>query len=112
MKLPIDTAGLTFIVLGPPVPVRDFETKQAKGDADGVPLYSVKLAAVNPAAGDSDLISVKVAGEPSGLVLGMPARVSDLTAQPWSIGDKSGVAFRASAIESAVPARNGSGSGS
>jgi hypothetical protein len=37
-----------------------------------------------------------------GLVPGQPVVLAELTAQPWSIGDKSGVAFRAVGIESAA----------
>jgi len=41
-------------------------------------------------------------------VPGQPVVLAELTAQPWSIGDKSGVAFRALGIESAaVRVRNG-----
>jgi hypothetical protein len=106
--MPIDTSGLTFLMVGSPVPVRDFETGQAKGDKDGVPLFQVRLVAM--AAEEAEIIAVKVAGQPAGLVANQPVKVTELTAQPWSMGDRSGVAFRASRIESGVSARNGSGS--
>lgn len=107
MRMPIDTSGLTFLMVGSPLPVRDYETGQAKGDKDGVPLYQVRLVAMGP--DEAEVIAVKVAGQPTGLVSNQPVKVTELTAQPWNIGEKSGVAFRASRIEAAIPTRNGSG---
>jgi hypothetical protein len=37
MRLPIDTTGLTFLLVRDVEPVRDFETKRVKADTDGVP---------------------------------------------------------------------------
>ncbi len=105
MKLPIDTSGLKFLMVGAPRPVKDFETGQAKGDKDGVPLFAVRLVAM--AEDEADIITVKVAGAPKGLVAGAAVRVAELTAQPWSIGEKSGVSFRATAVE---PVSSGRGS--
>ena len=34
---------------------------------------------------------------------GAPVKVAGLVAQPWTMADRSGVAFRATRIESAVP---------
>ena len=45
MRLPIDTAGLMFMLVRDAEPVRDFETKQVKADPDGVPLFQVDLVA-------------------------------------------------------------------
>ncbi len=105
MKLRVDTAELTFLLVAAPIPVRDFDTGRAKIE-DGVPLFSVRLVAMG--AGEAEIINVKVPGEPVGLVPGQQVVLAELTAQPWSIGDKSGVAFRALGIESAaVRVRNG-----
>jgi len=108
VKLPIDTAGLTFLVLGAPTPVTEFGTGRAKGDRNGEPLYQVRLIAANADEEEGDIIAVKVPGEPRGLTPLTPVTVRELTAQPWSIGDKHGVAFRAAAITPQVAARNGS----
>ncbi len=97
MKLPIDTSGLTFLMVGTPRPVKDFETGQAKGDRDGVPLFAVRLVAM--AEDEAEVITVKVAGAPKGLVANAAVRVKELTAQPWTINEKSGVSFRAGAVE-------------
>ena len=105
MKLKVDTSELTFLLVAAPVPVRDFDTGRAKIE-DGVPLFSVRLVAMG--TGGAEIINVKVPGEPVGLVPGQQVVLAELTAQPWSIGDKSGVAFRALGIESAaVRVRNG-----
>jgi hypothetical protein len=54
--------------------------------------------------GAADIIAVKVPGLPgSGVRQGHPVKVSGLVAQPWTMADRSGVAFRASRVESAVP---------
>jgi hypothetical protein len=43
-----------------------------------------------------------VPGLPSGLRQGHPVKVSGLVAQPWSMNDRAGVAFRAARIEPVV----------
>jgi hypothetical protein len=106
LKLPIDTSGLTFLMVGTPRPVKDFETGLAKGDKDGVPLFGVRLVAMG--GDDAEVITVKVAGEPKGLKPGAAVRVSELMAQPWSMGERSGVSFRASGVEPASAGRTGS----
>jgi len=52
------------------------------------------------------VFSVKVAGEPKGVSQGSALKVSGLTAQPWAMGERSGIAFRASRIEPAGTARS------
>jgi hypothetical protein len=109
VKLRVDTSALTFLLVAPAVPVRDYETQQVKRE-DGVPLFSLRLVAMG--ADEAEIITVKVPGEPVGLVPGQPVVLHELTAQPWSIGDKSGVAFRALGVESAAAgARNGTKAG-
>ena len=109
MKLRVDTSELTFLLVAGPVPVRDFETQQVKRE-DGVPLFSLRLVAMG--VGEAEIINVKVPGEPVGLIPGQPVVLHELTAQPWSIGDKSGVAFRAAGVEStAAGVRNGAKAG-
>ena len=46
---------------------------------------------------------VKVPGMPSGLHRGHPVKVHGAGAQPWTMNDHAGVAFRAARIEPAVP---------
>jgi hypothetical protein len=54
--------------------------------------------------GAAEIIAVKVAGMPSQAIRqGHPVKVHRLVAQPWTMADRSGVAFRAARIEPAVP---------
>lgn len=104
MRLPIDTSSLTFLCAVGPEPVVDFDTKRPKVE-DGVPLFAVQLVALGD--GGAEVVTVKVAGEPpKGVAQGATVRVDGLVASPWSMGDRSGVAFRAERIEPATgPAR-------
>jgi len=75
----------------------------AARDTNGEPLYAVQVVAL--AEGGAEIIAVKVAGEPS-VAQGAMLAIHALVASPWSMGDRSGVAFRASRIE---PASSASG---
>jgi hypothetical protein len=103
MKLPIDTAGISFIAAGPPEAVVDFETKAAKVDESGQPIFGLQVVALS--GGGAEVISVKVTGEPKGVTQGAALKLVGLTAQPWAMGDRSGVAFRAARIEPAGASR-------
>jgi hypothetical protein len=102
MRLPIDTNGITFLCAMAPEPVMDFETKRQKGDANGEPLYAVQLVLL--ADGGAEVISVKVSGsQPAGLTGGTPVVVAGLVATPWSMGERSGVSFKAARIAPMAP---------
>jgi hypothetical protein len=101
MKLPVDTSAIAFLCAMPAEPVVDFETRRPKADENGEPLYVVQLIAMTDGA--AEIIAVKVPGLPSGLRQGHPVKVSGPVAQPWTMADRSGVAFRAARIEPAVP---------
>jgi hypothetical protein len=93
MKLPVDTSAIAFLCALEPQPVLAFDTKQQRADENGEPLYLVQLIAL--AEGEAEILAVKVPGMPSGIRQGHPVKVSGLVAQPWSMNDRSGVAFRA-----------------
>jgi hypothetical protein len=102
VKLPVDTSAIAFLCAMPPEPVVDFETKQPRSDDNGEPLYVVQLVAL--AENSAEILAVKVAGMPaSGIRQGHPVKVVGLVAQPWTMGDRSGVAFRAARVEPATP---------
>jgi hypothetical protein len=102
MRLPIDTSAISFLCALPPEPVVDFDTRRPKADENGEPLYVVQLLVMGEES--ADLIAVKVPGVlSSGIRQGHPVKVSGLVAQPWTMNDRSGVAFRAARIEPAVP---------
>jgi hypothetical protein len=100
MKLPVDTAAIAFVCAMPPEPVVDFETKRPRADENGEPLYVIQLLAMGD--GSADLLAVKVPGMPSGIRQGHPVKVHGLVAQPWTMNDRSGVAFRAARVEPVV----------
>jgi len=107
MRLPIDTAGITFLAAGPPEAALDYDTKAAKVDESGQPIFSLQVVALSE--GGAEVFAVKVAGEPKGVTQGSALRLAGLTAQPWAMGERSGVAFRAARIEPAAgPARQAS----
>ena len=106
MKLPVDTSAIAFLCALEPQPVLDFETRRPRADENGEPLYVIQLIAL--AEGAAEILAVKVPGLPSGIRQGHPVKVSGLVAQPWSMNDRSGVAFRAARVEPAVPAAKAS----
>jgi hypothetical protein len=107
MKLPVDTSAIAFLCAVEAEPVVDFETKRPRADENGEPLYVVQLIALTDGA--AEILAVKVPGLPSaGLRQGHPVKVHGLVAQPWTMADRSGVAFRAARIEPAVPAAKAS----
>jgi hypothetical protein len=101
VKLPVDTSAIAFLCAMPPEPVVDFETKRPRADENGEPLYVIQLLAMGD--GSADLLAVKVPGTPSQAIRqGHPVKVSGLIAQPWTMNDRAGVAFRAARVEPAV----------
>jgi hypothetical protein len=101
MKLPVDTSAIAFVCAMPPEPVVDFETRRPKADENGEPLYVIQLLAMGD--GSADLLAVKVPGMPSQAIRqGHPVKVTGLVAQPWTMNDRSGVAFRAARVEPVV----------
>lgn len=103
MKLPIDTSAFSFIAAGPPEAAVDFETKEAKVDGSGQTVFALQVVALSEDG--ANVISVKVVGEPKGIAQGSMLKLVGLTAQPWAMGDRSGVAFRANRVEPAGAAR-------
>src|SRR6186713_1598400 len=102
MKLPVDTSAIAFLCALEPQPVLAFDTKQPRADENGEPLYVVQLIALaeGEAEGEAEILAVKVPGQPSQAIRqGHPVKVTGLVAQPWSMNDRAGVAFRAARIE-------------
>jgi hypothetical protein len=100
MKFPVDTSAIAFLCALEPQPVLDFETRRPRADENGEPLYVVQLIAL--AEGAAEILAVKVAGMPSGIRQGHPVKVHGLVAQPWTMNDRAGVAFRAAKVEPVV----------
>jgi hypothetical protein len=101
MKLPVDTSSIAFLCALEPQPLLAFDTKQQRADENGEPLYVVQLIAL--AEGAAEILAVKVPGMPSQAIRqGHPVKVTGLVAQPWTMNDRSGVAFRAARVEPVV----------
>jgi hypothetical protein len=97
MRLPIDTSGLTFMAAADARPVTDFDTRQHKADENGELLFNLQVVLLD--ADGAQVITVKVAGDPK-VGQGALLEVEGLVAMPWSMNDRSGVAFRASRVKS------------
>lgn len=112
-SLPIDTAKFTGIICAvPPAPrVANRETGQLRVDREtGKTMYQVGLCLM--AGASADVVTVSVAGEPTGVQLGMPVTVRDLVATPWENEGRHGIAFRAAEIRPlSAPASAGKGAG-
>jgi hypothetical protein len=70
-----------------------------------VPLRTVQVAAMFQDQGE--VLAVKVAGEPAGITAGAPVQISGLVAQPWELGERSGISYRAASIRPADVAKGG-----
>jgi len=98
MRLPIDTSGMTFLCATTALPVLEFTSRQPRADLDtGEALYALQLLALNGEA--AEVVKVTVAGEPKGVTAGQPVKVAGLTANFWSMNDRSGLSFRAVKVE-------------
>ena len=97
MKLLLDTRGVTFTCTRAPMQRLAFETGQPKIDkSTGLQLWLVQVMALDQSGGD--IISVAVPGEPK-VSLGYGVVITGLVAVPWAQDGRSGVAYRADAIE-------------
>lgn len=105
MKLPVKTDSLTFTLIGDVLPVLDYETKQPKYDTNGQALYRVPVLVGGTGARFDAQVSVTVAGTVPALSRGR-VTFTNLTVTSWSLRgadgrERSGVSFRADAVEQA-----------
>ena len=98
MRLPIDTSSLIFMCAAPTRPVTDFETGQQKADGNGELLFNLQVVVLDPDG--AQILTLKVPGDPR-VDQGALLKLEGLVALPWSMGDRSGVAFRANRVEAA-----------
>ena len=97
MKLPIDTSGMTFMAAAGARPVTDFETKQQRVDVNGELLFNLQVVALDGEG--AQILTVRVVGDP-GVGQGALLQLDELVAIPWTMGDRSGVAFRVERVKS------------
>src|SRR3954454_13304560 len=96
MRLPIDTSGMTFMAAAPARPVTDFDTRQHKVDENGELLYNLQVVALD--TDGAQIITLKIPGDPD-VGQGAMLELEGLVAMPWSMNERSGVAFRANRIK-------------
>jgi hypothetical protein len=103
VRLPIDTSRLQFLVVSGAEPLKKFDADKPREawaertDDNGDVLWRVQLVALG--GGEAQIMRVTVAGDP-GVTQGEMVRVEGMTAQPWEMDGRNGMAFRANAIRS------------
>ena len=103
MRLPLDTSQITFQAVGSPEPAVDFATKQPKTDENGAPLFNVQVVAISN--GEAEIMQVRVSGEPAKFGPSTSLRITGLFASPWTMGDRSGISYRAEKVEPLAQAK-------
>jgi hypothetical protein len=96
--LPLATSAMTLTAADTQRPLLDFEHRTPKADKNGKPIYALCLFAHQLGA----VMTVKVAGEPTGIERGTPLTITSLTAISWEMDGREGPSFRAERIEAAV----------
>src|SRR5262245_21746754 len=106
MRFPIETGRLQFLVVAAAEPLKQFEEGKPREawaagvDAHGELLWSVELVAFGE--GGAQIIKVTVAGDPN-VAEGELIRVAGLTANAWEMEGKTGLSFRAEAVQPMKP---------
>jgi hypothetical protein len=101
MRLNINTTGVQFICARDAVARVDRETGAPRVDREtGEAQFQVQVAALDATGGE--VLAITVAGRPQ-VTVGALVSVEDLVAIPWTQGDRSGVAYRASSIRATGP---------
>ncbi|MBQ0868289.1 hypothetical protein [Streptomyces sp. RK75] len=98
-SIPVDTSrlGVLRCAVEPETKYSNYENREVKKDRDGNTVYTVGVM-VRQEGRRVSVIEIAVPGEPKGIVEGVQVRVTGLEAFAWSMGDRHGVSFRASAI--------------
>jgi hypothetical protein len=101
MRLLIDTSGVQFRVAGAAKPRPDFKDKDRQAvTRDGLPIWTVRLDAIDAERETKETIWVEVAGDEPKVTFDGYAEVRGLVFAPWVGRDgKIKRAFRAHAIQ-------------
>lgn len=99
MRLEIKTERMQFLATRAPEPKTDQEGRQKRDARTQEPLWQTELVALD--ADGAEVIRVATAFAPE-VTPGQYVAVGELVASPWSMGDRSGVAYRAASL---APAR-------
>ena len=101
MKLYVDTNGKKVTVTKDPIAKTDGQTDRQKTErGTGRLMWSTQVFVLDDNGGE--VISVTTAGERPNVTVGQPVGLSKLEALPWSTNGRSGVAFRATEIKTAM----------
>jgi hypothetical protein len=107
MRLLIDTSGIQFRVAGAARPRPDFKDKERQATSrDGLPIWTLRLDAIDNERETKETIWVEVAGDEPKLTFDGFAQVRSLVYAPWVGRDgKIRRAFRADAVEPSMPGK-------
>ena len=97
LRLRVLTKGTDYLAAGPPEPVLDFDSKQPRANRDGEAMFTVSVIAMS--SDGTDVLKVKVPGEPKGIVRGASLKVTGLVGTYWELNGRSGVSFSAERVE-------------
>lgn len=100
MKLYVDTSAKQITVTLAPVEKKDQNGRQRTERDSGRPMWSTQVFVLDDDGGE--VITVTTAGERPNVNVGQPVSLSKLEALPWSTNGRSGVAFRATEIKTAM----------
>ena len=100
MKLIVDASGKDVSVSRDPVEKTEQNGRQKTERGTGRPMWSTQVFVLDDNGGE--VITVTTAGERPNVSVGQPVSLSKLEALPWSTNGRSGVAFRAAEIKTAM----------
>lgn len=107
MALPIDTTKLTVLCGAPPTAVVDRDSGEQRTNRDGEALFRTELIVLG--GGRPQVLGVRTAKEPKGLVTGVPVHVTGFTVSTFVARDGgTGVFYEAAAVEPAKAVREAS----
>jgi hypothetical protein len=106
MQLKIDTAGVQFRVAGAPRPKKFRDDEPQATTREGLPIWTVRLDAIEPDRQTKETIWVEVAGDEPKLTFDGSAQVTGLVFVPYvNKTGKVGRKFRADAVSTLADAR-------
>ena len=104
MRLEIKTERMQFLATRAPEPKTDQDGRQKRDQRTQDPLWQTELVALD--AEGAEVIRVSTPFQPK-VTAGQYVQVGELVASPWAMGDRSGVAYRASSLTLMQPATAG-----
>ena len=101
MRLLVDISRVQFTVSKAAEEKRDLDGRHKADRKTGELLYTVQLVALDDSG--AEVITVTVGGAPPKVTPGQTVHLVELEAIPWATDKRSGVAYRAKAINPAMP---------